>query len=289
MVGRALVAEVRRRGWPALALSHEQADIASGEAVSFWVKSFAPETIFNCAAYTAVDACEKEREQAMAVNGEAVGTIAAAATAAGCKLVQLSSDYVFDGAGARPYHEQDSPAPLSVYGESKLLGERRAAEDSKALIVRSSWIFGVGGGNFVATMVRLMRQGKVPLRVVEDQTGGPTFAPFLAAALCDLVQAGATGIVHYRNREPVSWYNFATEIAGLWDAGVEVLPVTTDQMPRPAPRPPFSVLDVTRFEEITGRRVEPWGWGLGSYLQELRREAGEIRPFRKRLSGLVAS
>jgi dTDP-4-dehydrorhamnose reductase len=194
----------------------------------------------------------------------------------GARLVHVSTDYVFDGTAREPYKETAPTGPLSVYGKSKLEGERRALEYDRALVVRTSWLFGPGGPNFVATMVGLIEAGKVPLRVVDDQVGCPTYAPFLASALLDLSQGGArlgtTGIVHYRNREPVSWYAFATEIARQWAGGrVEVSPVTTAEFPRPAPRPAWSVLDVARFEEITGRLVEPWVWGLAETLARMRK------------------
>jgi dTDP-4-dehydrorhamnose reductase len=128
--------------------------------------------------------------------------------------------------------------------------------------VRTSWLFGPGGPNFVATMVGLIEAGRLPLKVVHDQEGCPTYAPFLAAALLDLARLGTTGIIHYRNRQRVSWFAFAVEIARLWSGTAEVVPVTTAEFPRPAPRPAYSVLDVARFEAIAGRRVEPWECGL---------------------------
>jgi dTDP-4-dehydrorhamnose reductase len=137
--------------------------------------------------------------------------------------------------------------------------------------VRTSWLFGAGGPSFVTTMLRLAAQRK-PLRVVDDQVGCPTYAPFLATALCDLARAGARGVVHYRNREPVSWYGFAREILGQWDRAAEVAPCTTAEFPRPAHRPAYSVLAVDRCEAILGRRVEHWGWGLSEFLTGLRRQ-----------------
>jgi dTDP-4-dehydrorhamnose reductase len=131
-------------------------------------------------------------------------------------------------------------------------------------------VFGPGGPSFAASMLRLVAQGKVPLRVVDDQVGCPTYTPFLAKALCDLAAARARGIVHYRNREAVSWWQFAVEIAGLWDPGVQVLPISTAEYPRPARRPAYSVLAVERCEALLGRRVEPWGEGLADYLAGLR-------------------
>ncbi|HEX3531597.1 MAG TPA: dTDP-4-dehydrorhamnose reductase [Thermoanaerobaculia bacterium] len=278
MLGRALTAEARRRGQAALALSREQADVTDAGRLRYWMESFRPELVVNAAAYTKVDACEGEgREQAFAVNGAAVGNIAAAAAAGGARLIHVSTDYVFDGKGTTPYREDDPTAPLSVYGQSKLEGERQALRylDSKAnaLVVRTSWLFGPGGPNFAATMVHLIQQGRLPLRVVADQTGAPTYTPFLARAILDLAPVPVTGIVHYRNREPVTWHAFAREIAALWAAPaetVDVLPVTTAEFPRPAPRPAWSVLDVERFESLMGRRVEPWVWGLADYLARIR-------------------
>lgn len=266
MLGRAVVREARRRRVPALALSHAQGDVTDRERVLYWADVFRPTLVVNCAAYTRVDDCESERDRAMAVNGEAVSHLVAAAARVDARLVQVSTDYVFDGAGERPYREDDATGPRSVYGESKLEGERRALAADGALVVRTSWLFGPGGASFVATMIRLIDEGRSPLRVVDDQTGCPTYTPYLARALWDLADLGAEGVVHYRNRDPVTWCGFAREIAHMWDRSAEVVPVTTEDFPRPAPRPAYSVLDVERFESLTGRRVEPWGLGLMDYL-----------------------
>ena len=280
MLGRALVAEARNRGQAALALSREQADVTDPARLRYWMESFRPELVVNAAAFTKVDACEGEaRERAFAVNGAAVGHIAAAANAANAanaRLVHVSTDYVFDGKATAPYREEDPTAPLSVYGQSKLEGERQALRHPGALVVRTSWLFGPGGPNFAATMVSLIQQGKLPLRVVADQEGCPTYTPFLARAIFDLAPLDLDGIVHYRNREPVTWHAFAREIAALWAGpaqaphAVDVLPVTTAEFPRPAPRPAYSVLGVERFETAVGRRVEPWAWGLAEYLTRIR-------------------
>lgn len=281
MLGRALTIEARRRGQAALALSREQADVTDPGRLRYWMESFRPELVINAAAYTKVDACEGEgRERAFAVNGAAVGLIAEAAAAGGARLIHVSTDYVFDGIlkgrGKSPYREDDPTGPLSVYGQSKLEGERQALRHPRSLVVRTSWLFGPGGPNFAATMVNLIQQGRLPLRVVADQQGAPTYTPFLARAILDLASlpsSTATGIVHYRNREPVTWHAFAREIAALWAAPaqtVDVLPVTTAEFPRPAPRPAWSVLDVERFESLVGRRVEPWVWGLADYLARIR-------------------
>jgi dTDP-4-dehydrorhamnose reductase len=258
MLGRAVTAAARRRGFPALALSHSQADVTDRERLLYWVREFRPELVVNAAAYTKVDLCESERETAFAINGTALANVTAAAAASdatprGAVLLQVSTDYVFDGRGSVPYKEDDPTAPLSVYGESKLLGERLALQYDRALAVRTSWLFGPGGPNFVATIHRLLQGGK-PLKVVDDQRGGPTYTPYLAQALLDLaplVRDGLQGVIHYQNREPVTWYGLAAEF------------------PRPAVRPAWSVLDVHRFETAVGRRVEPWEMGLSEYLQKI--------------------
>lgn len=275
MLGRAVVAEARRRGKAALALSRGQADITDRERVDYWVDAFRPEVVVNCAAWTRVDDAEGDEARATAVNGDAVEHLARAAAAGGARLVHVSSDYVFDGRADAPYAEEAPTAPLSAYGRSKLEGERRALAGDGAernLVVRASWLFGPGGPNFVAAIVGQIDKGVRRLRVVDDQTGCPTYTPYLARAIWDLAAAGATGVVHYRNREPVTWCGFAREIAYLVDCAVEVEPIATADMPRPAERPAWSVLDVSRFEKIVGRRVEPWGLGLVEYLANWQRK-----------------
>jgi dTDP-4-dehydrorhamnose reductase len=281
MLGRAVVASARRRGWAALGLSRQQADIADEARLDYWMEAFRPEAVINCAAFTRVDDCEKETARATAINGEAVGGVARAAQRLGARLVHVSTDYVFEGLPrAAPYREDDAVGPRSAYGRSKLLGETRALASDRALVVRTSWLFGPYGPNFVDAIVRQIERGTNPLRVVADQVGAPTYTPFLAEALLDLAPLADTGIVHYRNREPVSWYSFATEIARLWpgsQGAVTVAPVTTAEFPRPAPRPAFSVLDVARCEALLGRPVESWQWGLVEYLSFLLQSRGKGR------------
>lgn len=270
IVGGALAGELRRRGAAVLALSRAQADLTARADLLAWVERFRPEVVVNCAAFTGVDACEEQRDRALAVNGHAVANAVAAAATVGAQLIQPSSDYVFDGAAASPYVEEAATAPLSVYGESKLLGERQALAYERGLVVRTSWVFGERGANFVATLVRQMNAGRRVLSVVADQLGAPTYAPFLAAALADLAARRASGVVHFRNREPVSWHGFACEIARQWDPEVRVEAVGTADMPRPARRPAYSVLDVSKYERLVGRPVEPWIRGLSEYLEGLR-------------------
>ncbi len=266
MVGRAMLAEAGARGWPARGRTREEVDVTDSAAVERAIADAAPELVVNCAAMTRVDACESERERAFAVNGAAVGVLARAATLAGARLVHLSTDYVFDGEGTEPYPEDHPTGPRSVYGESKLEGERQALAAPGALVVRTSWVFGFGGPNFVETIRSRIEGGGGPLTVVADQIGAPTYAPFLARALADLGESGAEGLVHYQNRAPVSWYDFAREIARCLGREVEIRPVTTAEVPRPARRPGYSVLAVERFERRTGRPVEEWRAGLVEHL-----------------------
>lgn len=267
MLGRAVVSEGRRRGFAVLGLSHGQADLADEKRLRHWAERFMPEVVINCAAFTRVDDCETEPEAAMAANGDGVTAALEAARSVGARLAHVSSDYVFAGSGQRPYREDDATGPTSVYGRSKLAGERVALADERSLVVRASWLFGPGGPDFVHTMVRLIEAGRLPLRVVDDQIGAPTYTPFLARALFDLVSAGVCGMVHYRNRPSVSWHGFARAIADHVAPETEVIAVTTQEFPRPAPRPAYSVLDVRHVERTLGRRVEPWLAGLFAQLE----------------------
>ncbi len=269
MLGRAVVAEGQRRGATILSLDIDRVDIRVRRQLLDQAAKFRPRLVVNCAAFTQVDACEEERETAFEVNGHAVANVAAAAESVGAGLVQISTDYVFDGAAREPYGEGAATNPQSVYGESKLAGETAALAYDRALVLRTSWLFGPHGPNFVATMRRLIREGKLPLRVVDDQVGCPTYTGSLARAIWDLGPLGKRGILHYRDRERVSWHGFAVEIARALDPAAEVLPVATSEFPRPAPRPAYSVLDVGGFEAAVGRRVEPWISGLTSYLDSL--------------------
>ncbi len=269
MLGHAVAVEGRRRQAPVLALSRAQADIADPRALAYWVDAFSPQVVINCAAFTQVDDCESRRGHALSINGDAVAHVAAAAARAGALLIHVSSDYVFGGDGTRPYRTGDTTGPISVYGESKLRGETHALAYERGLVVRASWLFGPAGPNFPATMRGLMLAGKTPLKVVDDQVGGPTYTPYLARALWDLADCNVTGVVHYQNRDPVSWFGFAQAVADAVAPTVEMIPVPTSAFPRPAPRPSYSVLDTESFETAVGRPVEPWLAGLTQYLDTI--------------------
>lgn len=272
IVGRAFVSEAAGRRWPVRGLARAEADIADRSAVRAALAAHAPELVVNCAAFTRVDDCEREGETAARVNDLAVGILAEESERAGARLAHLSSDYVFDGTAREPYDETAPPAPLSAYGRTKRAGERRALAAPGALVVRTSAVFGPGGANFVDAIAGLLRRGGAPLRVVSDQVTAPTYAPFLARALADLGESRATGIWHYRNREPASWYELALAIGRELGPEPEIEAIPTAELPRPARRPAWSVLAVDKFETAFGRRVETWAAGLTTHLAAIAEE-----------------
>ncbi len=224
-----------------------------------------PDVVINCAAWTDVDGAEEAEEAAFAVNGTGAGNLAASAAAIGASLVYVSSDYVFDGAKGAPYVETDQPAPLSAYGRTKLAGEEASsAANKRHFIVRSSWLFGVGGGNFVETMLRLAcDHGEV--LVVRDQVGSPTYTWHLAYGIVRLIEGIEFGIHHMAAGGKCSWYEFAREIFEQAKVECKVLSGTTEMLGRPAPRPAFSALTSQREHPI---RLPPWQDGLAGYFAQ---------------------
>ncbi len=240
-------------------------DITSLESVMEVVAARKPDVIINCAAYTDVDGCESNTEKAMAVNAEGVGYLAMACREQSAVLVQISTDYVFDGGKGTPYVEDDAPHPLSVYGESKLAGEMNAAFCPEHLIVRTQWLYGIHGKNFVETMLGLAAD-KDELTVVDDQIGSPTWTVDLARAIVALVDGGCRGIYHAVNSDYCSWNGFAQAIFEAAGLGVAVKPMTTTELNRPATRPLYSTLDCTRLMNDTGFQPQPWRTALRDYL-----------------------
>jgi dTDP-4-dehydrorhamnose reductase len=270
MLGQDVVAAARAAGHDVLALARAELDVTDDAAVSSTLADAAPAAVVNCAAWTDVDGAESDTAGAEAVNATAAGNVARAAAAAGARLVHVSTDYVFDGAraaGAAPYVESDATAPQSVYGRTKLAGEAAvAAAGGSHAIVRSSWLFGVGGPNFAATMLRLAAD-RDEVTVVTDQIGCPTATADLAQALLTLALGRAReaeGLFHIAGGgPPVSWNAFAAEIFRQAGVDCRVLPCTTAEMPRPAPRPAFSALASERAETPL---LPPWQEGLSDFL-----------------------
>jgi dTDP-4-dehydrorhamnose reductase len=271
MVGRDLRDALAARDEDVVALARGDLDVTDSRRVNAVVGEHAPAIVVNCAAYTKVDQAEVEESVANAINGSAVEVLAAAANSTGALLVHLSSDFVFDGTSRVPYDVTDATGPLSAYGRSKLLGEFGAAQAEKHLIVRTSWLFGVHGPNFVEAIRNQVRKGTNPLRVVADQRGRPTYTAHLAEAIIRLARLAydssvARGIVHYADTGECSWFDFASAIAEESGSDVAVQPVTTAEFPRPARRPAYSVLSTERYERLTGAVPESWRDGLREYL-----------------------
>ena len=231
--------------------------------------------ILNCAAYTAVDKAEEEREKAFAINAAGVENIALVAKQYGVKVIHLSTDFVFDGASTIPYDEESEPHPLSVYGETKLKGEQLLqAAGGEWLILRTSWLYSEYGSNFVKTMLRLMREREL-LTVVDDQRGSPTYATDLAEMMIHILQQSeangwTNGLFHFSNRGQTSWYGFADAIRRV--AGIEnckLVPVTTAEYPTAARRPAYSVMDLTKISDSFRVEIPTWEEALQRCLQKI--------------------
>jgi dTDP-4-dehydrorhamnose reductase len=272
MLGRDVVRSAEAAGHEVVALGSEDVDVCERAAVHDAVREAGPDSVLNCAAYTDVDGAESEEERALRVNGEAAGHVAAAAASAGAAVLYPSTDYVFDGRKDEPYVESDPVRPLSAYGRTKLAGERATAEaNPRHQIVRTQWLFGVAGHNFVETMLRLGAE-REELTVVDDQVGCPTYTGDLAAALVGLAAGEDCGVHHVAGGGKCSWRQFAVEIFERAGVDCRVLPGTTEELGRPAPRPAHAVL---RSERPGAPLLPHWRSGLDRYLVE--REAAEAR------------
>ncbi|HEY7951522.1 MAG TPA: dTDP-4-dehydrorhamnose reductase [Solirubrobacteraceae bacterium] len=257
-------------GHELLAIDLPELDITDAEAVQSYFAEHRPEALINCAAWTDVDGAESHEDAAHAVNATGPAVLSRAAAAHNAALLHLSTDYVFpghpplDGAGEpRPYVESDATGPLSVYGKTKLEGEQAVLGGSpRNTVVRSAWLFGVRGRNFVDTMLRLASEREA-VQVVDDQIGSPTWTGHLAPALVGMLEREVRGLVHLAASGSVSWNGFAKEIFRQAEVECEVQPASTEQMARPAPRPAFSVLSTERSDVLP---MPDWRDGLAGYL-----------------------
>jgi dTDP-4-dehydrorhamnose reductase len=264
MLGRAVVQAAQRLGHDVRAATRADLDITDAEALRRTLAVARPRAVVNCAAYTDVDGAEADRFAAFAINGKGAGNVAAAAAAIGAAIVHVSTDYVFDGAKREPWLESDAVAPLGAYGASKLAGERAvAAANPVHAIVRTAWLFGTGGRNFVDTMLALGAE-REEVSVVTDQIGCPTWTGHLAGALVELAERpGETGIHHIAGAGSCSWNELAIEIFDRAAIDCRVLPTTTAAFPRPAPRPAYSVLGTERRDPLV---LAPWQDGVAAYV-----------------------
>ncbi len=257
----------------AIGLDVPDIDITDLDSVAQAIYEVGPELVVNCAAYTAVDAAESDETTAQAVNGTGAANVAEAA--AQTRLIHVSTDYVFDGTATTPYAENAAPSPRSAYGRTKLFGEQAVLRHPEAYVVRTAWLYGAAGNNFVKTMLGLEKT-RDTLSVVDDQVGQPTWSRDLAAQLILLGSSSAApGIYHGTNSGQTSWYGFTRRIFELAGADPDrVLPTTTDEFPRPAPRPAYSVLGHERWREQGMQPMRPWEQALADALPQILADAG---------------
>lgn len=279
MLAQALADVLSRRGVPTEGVDLPECDVTCPDQVKALMDRTQPAVVFNCAAYTKVDACEDHEQLAAAVNGTAVGHLAHAAGQCQVKLVHISTDFVFDGAKHDPYEPDDAPCPLSAYGRTKLLGERllQEANPSRWAILRTAWLYGRRGASFPRTMVERGRAGQ-PLRVVNDQWGCPTYTVDLAEAMVDVGLGQATGIFHATNSQPTNWYEFAAETLRQFEVKADFGPTTTAEYlnlrPKQAIRPLYSVLDCSSLESAIGRPMRPWKTALADFTRQVSAAGG---------------
>ena len=268
-----------------IGMDKEEIDIVSAKECKNAIKETAPDIVINAAAYTNTDGCETARKECFAVNADAVKNIAESCQSKKIHIIHFSTDYVFDGNAKQPYKEDDKCNPINVYGESKLVGESYLQSLSdNYLLIRTSWLYGIKGKNFVQaimekakaknfiddTMVKAKATANKPstISVVDDQIGSPTYTKDLAAAVALLIEKNAKGIFHVTNRGSCTWHQFAMKI--LQESGfdnVEVRPIKSDQLQRPAKRPAYSILSMQKFIQTTGKIMQPWQLALQDYLK----------------------
>lgn len=265
MLGQDVVGAMRSAGHDVVGVGRGELDVTDSVSAGAVVGRLRPDVVVNCAAWTDVDGAESAFEAALAVNGAGAGNVARAACEVGAWVLHVSTDYVFDGRKREPYVESDAVAPMSAYGRSKLAGEVSVRQEAgeRHTIVRSSWLFGVGGPCFPATMLRLAAE-RDELTVVDDQVGCPTFTGHLAGALVSLAGSRPLGVVHVAGGGACSWFELARETIASAGLSCEVKRGRTEDLGRPAPRPAYSVLESERGEVVP--RLPEWRAGLAEYL-----------------------
>lgn len=273
-LGKDTVAVLEHKGHTVMGCDRQQLDITDLQQCQQVITSFQPDAVIHCAAYTAVDAAETDIDGAYTVNATGSRNIAVAAEAVQAKVIYISTDYVFDGQGTAPYHEYDNTNPQGIYGKSKRAGEVLTQTlSSRYFIVRTSWVYGMHGNNFVKTMLKL-GQEKPELKVVHDQKGSPTYTVDLAEFLSELMLTEKYGIYHASNSEACTWYEFTEEIfrqaENILGATItaQLEPCTTDEFPRPAPRPDNSVMEHLSIRTNGFEDIRSWQEGLTAFLHE---------------------
>lgn len=255
---------------------HAELDISDNTAVENIFATYHPSWFVNAAAYTAVDKAEADQEQAFKVNAEAAGIIAANCNKFHTRLIHISTDYVFDGNGDKPYHEEDGTNPVNYYGYTKWMGEQLALQNNpETVVIRTSWVYSKFGNNFVKTMIRLMKE-RPQINVVSDQFGSPTWAKDLAATILNIIERSATnanlfqpGVYHYSNEGKISWFDFASAIRDLMKFECVINPIPTSQFPTSAKRPSWSVMSKEKISSTFDLDVPEWHQSLVKCIAEL--------------------
>lgn len=267
-LGHDVVNELEKRGHTAIGADIEEMDITDKAAVQQVITQAAPEAVIHCAAYTAVDAAEEQEDLCRRVNSLGTENIAEVCKKLNCKLMYISTDYVFNGQGTRPWEPEDEREPLNVYGQTKYEGELAVEALEKYFIVRIAWVFGVNGKNFIKTMLNLGRT-RDNLTVVDDQIGSPTYTYDLARLLVDMIETEKYGCYHVTNEGQCSWYEFACEIFKKAGIEVTVSPVSSSQYSAKAKRPQNSRMDKSKLTKMGFELLPPWQDALERYLKEI--------------------
>ena len=273
MLGQALVSKLSGKcelicaAWPGASDGQELLDITKQTSVDKFIKKYSPDIVFNCAAYTNVDGAEDDENTAFSVNGIGAGILAHSCKDNNSLLVHISTDYVFDGDGVGPYAVDDETKAIGAYGRGKLAGEELIKKSGcEFIIIRTSWLFGSGGKNFVDTIIRIASE-KEQIKVVDDQIGCPTYTVDLAGCMVDLAEKDCRGIYHFCNGPKCSWFDFACEIVSQAKLNCEVLPCSSDEYETKAKRPGYSVLDVSGTVEAIGE-MRSWKECLEEFIEE---------------------
>ncbi|WP_413307076.1 dTDP-4-dehydrorhamnose reductase [Bacillus sp. 1P10SD] len=267
-LGQDVVLELARRNHEAIGTDRQKLDITNEADVFSFISEVKPDIIIHCAAYTNVDAAEENEEIAYQINASGAAYLARASQRVGAKMLYVSTDYVFDGTATEPYEVDEQTKPLGAYGRTKLAGEELLQKHLKEyFIVRTAWVFGAHGNNFVKTMLRLGEE-RDEVGVVHDQVGSPTYTVDLARFMVELMETDKYGIYHATNTGVCSWYEFAVEIFKQAGLNVTVKPLTSDQFPRPAKRPQYSVLSKKKIVENGLTPLRNWKEALSAYLNE---------------------
>ena len=267
-LGYDVMNELAGRGHEGIGVDIQEMDITDAASVEKVITEAAPDAVIHCAAYTAVDAAEDNVDLCRRVNAGGTENIARVCKALNCKMMYISTDYVFNGQGTRPWEPDDKREPLNVYGQTKYEGELAVETLEKFFLVRIAWVFGVNGRNFIKTMMNLGKT-RDHLTVVADQIGSPTYTYDLARLLVDMIETDKYGRYHATNEGLCSWYEFACEIFKQAGMNVTVSPVTSDQYPAKAKRPMNSRMDKSKLDEMGFKRLPSWQDALGRYLKEI--------------------